>query len=121
MKKRLIPIIALALVVVMSIGITAYQFGHNSQTINSFRLDGYIYTTSSTTVEAETVASEPLSSVGITYIFARIVGEERVEKRIPAFAGHIAVTASASGDTSSFGNHGGSEAGGEDFDFDTPY
>ena len=44
-----------------------------------------------------------------------------MEKRIPAFAGHIAVTASASGDTSSFGNHGGSEAGGDDFDFDTPY
>lgn len=47
MKKRLIPIVVLALVVVMSIGIAAIQLGRNSQTIGSYTISGYLeYVTS---------------------------------------------------------------------------
>lgn len=120
MKKRLIPIVVLALVVVMSIGIAAIQLGRNSQTIGSYTISGYLeYVTSDGIIQAETVASEKLSATGINYIYARIVGYPRVEKSVPAYEGHKSVTAYASGDTTDMGGHGGTLANGAEFDFNT--
>ena len=120
MKKRLIPIVVLALVVVMSIGIAAIQLGRNSQTIGSYTISGYLeYVTSDGIIQAETVASEKLSATGINYIYARIVGYPRVEKSVAAYEGHKSGTAYASGATTDMGGHGGTLANGAEFDFNT--
>ena len=126
MKKRLIPIVVLALVVVMSIGIAAIQLGRNSQTIGSYTISGYLeYVTSDGIIQAETVASEKLSATGINYIYARIVGYPRVEKSVPAYEGHKRLSflcfflkkfVNLYG---SMGGHGGTLANGAEFDFNT--
>ena len=105
MKKRLIPIVVLALVAVMSIGIVAIQFGQHTETVGSYKISGYIYTMSSTTVEAETTTNVGLSQNGVTSITARVVGYAPVIKTWDADSGDDFVIASAPGDTTSMGSH----------------
>lgn len=105
MKKRLIPIVVLALVAVMSIGIVAIQFGQHTETVGSYKISGYIYTMSSTTVEAETTTNVGLSQNGVTSITARVVGYAPVIKTWDADSGDDFVIASAPGDRSSMGSH----------------
>ena len=121
MKKRLLAVLVCVLTVtVFSIVAYAYQFGSNSQTIGNYKINGYIYTLTSSTVGVDTVSNVGLSSTGVYSITARVVGYTGLTYSYTDHPNYTSVSSSAYGNISSFGSHSATSSAGS-FNFNTPY
>ena len=121
MKNRLLAILVCVLTVTaFSVVAYAYQFGSNSQTKGNYKINGYIYTITSSTVGVDTVSNVGLSSSGVYSINARVVGYSGLTYSFTDHPNYTSVSSSANGNTSSFGSHSATSSAGN-FNFNTPY